>query len=74
MGTTILQTVEFSCDRCPKKVVVQRSASYDYMVWHVDQSLPAGWGVAPVYDCGMTGYTRHDTVCPKCKAKEARKS
>jgi len=34
-------------------------------------SLPDGWGIHKVRDCGMTGYTRHDELCPACLAKRA---
>ncbi len=31
--------------------------------------LPEGWATRKVHDCGITGYTRTDELCPACLAK-----
>lgn len=31
--------------------------------------LPEGWGARTLHDCGMTGYTRRESLCPECFAK-----
>ena len=46
------------CDRCHKKVQV---CQHEY---------PAGWTTRQVHDCGMTGYTRKDDLCPDCSKKQ----
>lgn len=33
--------------------------------------LPVGWTTRTLDNCGMTGYTRHEVVCPSCTAKIA---
>lgn len=31
-----------------------------------DVPIPEGWKTRTLTDCGLTGYTRHDLVCPNC--------
>ena len=55
MRTPILWE-ELECARCPKKVKVRQG------------DTPSGWGTVETHDCGLTGYTRTDEVCPQCLA------
>jgi hypothetical protein len=32
--------------------------------------LPEGWGPRTLHGCGMTGYTRHETLCPTCVVED----
>ncbi len=51
-------TVEWTCDRCGAVQVVQGYRP----------QAPADWQTVAVHGCGMTGYTRHDDICPRCAA------
>ncbi len=57
-----LKLIEYTCDCCRKTKTVQK-VQYDY-------KLPEGWGLMPVHDCGMTGYTKWEELCPECLSKE----
>lgn len=59
-----VRVFEYTCDRCGTSTKVTRK-EYDF-------SLPKGWGHADVHDCGLTGYTRTDDLCPKCLAKSKK--
>lgn len=55
-----LKTFEYICEgvKCARRMIVQSSC----------EQTPAGWEQVPEYDCGSTGYTRYDLLCPRCAA------
>ena len=57
---TEMHTFKVSCDNCHDAVMVSSNSSYGC-------SLPEGWTSGATHDCGLTGYTRWDDLCPKCK-------
>jgi hypothetical protein len=36
-------------------------------------SKPKDWDYETLHDCGLTGYTRHDLLCPQCIESRARR-
>lgn len=60
-----LKTYKVKCDRCEATEVVMAQHEFD--------ALPKGWGTEDVHDCGMTGYTRTDDLCPNCLKKSKTK-
>ena len=56
-----VKTYRVKCDRCNKSTTITRG--------EYDHKLPKGWGHADVHDCGLTGYTRTDDLCPTCLKK-----
>jgi hypothetical protein len=58
-----LKTVEFECDLCHRKIVIQAVNSA------VHDMLPNGWTYKEEKNCGMTGYTRYDEYCQSCSKK-----
>lgn len=66
MGITEAKTWMISCDRCPVVHGIVTATSRP--------SLPKEWSYVKVDNCGMTGYTRHDVLCPMCVEREARKN
>lgn len=46
-----------TCDECGHSEIYER-----YGPW------PKGWGGRKIHDCGLTGYTAHEDLCPKCTA------
>lgn len=59
-----LKTVRWTCDACKTSLKNQSRHEDDY---------PKGWGSREVRDCGSTGYTRYDELCPDCLKKEKTK-
>lgn len=57
-----IRTFKITCDRCRETTAIVQSR------WR-DGELPEGWDTEDVHDCGMTGYTRSDDLCPKCLEK-----
>lgn len=57
-----IKTYEWVCDQCRKETIVQ------------GEKKPEGWGTRTVYDCGLTGYTSHDDLCPDCWKKHKERN
>jgi len=55
-----LKTWETICDYC-KTIIVTQSSYY---------KLPDGWVVVEAHDCGLTGYTNYNDMCPTCQQKD----
>lgn len=57
-----IQQFEISCDTdgC-RSSEVYFGDNYD---------KPTGWKQLSVHNCGLTGYTRVDDLCPKCSKKK----
>jgi hypothetical protein len=56
-----VKVYQYTCDRCGKSAKVTRR-EYDF-------NPPKGWGRDDVHDCGLTGYTRTEDLCPACVKK-----
>lgn len=56
-----VKTFKVICDRC--------GGDQTFVREEYGPSLPTGWGHEDVHDCGMTGYTRTDDLCPNCLKK-----
>lgn len=54
-----LVTWAIECEQCRRVEHVIERGNYTPM-------LPHGWGQRKVRNCGSTGYTRYDDLCPKC--------
>lgn len=61
MGWTELKTYRPWCDACRIKGPKTYVDSYPGK-----EDLPEGWGPRTLTDCGLTGYTRHEILCPTC--------
>lgn len=62
-----VKTYKVTCDRCGEvETFVREEYSFN--------TLPKGWGHDDVHDCGLTGYTRTDDLCPKCLKKLNKKN
>jgi hypothetical protein len=59
-----LKTVRWTCDDCKTVLVIQSMHHYD---------RPTGWEIREVRDCGSTGYTKYEDLCPACTLKEKTK-
>lgn len=60
-----LKTYAAQCDICLNRstpVLSEREPS----------GLPNGWTTRDLSDCGMTGYSRTDAICPGCATRLAR--
>jgi hypothetical protein len=57
-----VKTWIFRCDQC-------RKDSAPVCDTH-QPPLPEGWKPRDVHNCGMTGYTRHEQICPDCVQQE----
>lgn len=62
---TELKTFKVCCDMCKKTEIVCSTWSW--------ADLPKGWGTSKVHDCGLTGYTKTDDLCPECLKKSEDK-
>lgn len=61
MSWTELKTFRLRCDACRKlgptiHVYISPEAT----------DVPEDWGFRTLGDCGLTGYTRHEILCPEC--------
>ena len=55
-----VRTYRYQCNEC--RFTQDVNATYQ-------PPPPEGWSTRTVHDCGMTGYTRYDDLCPTCTAK-----
>lgn len=55
-----IKTFEIVCDRCKKSIIMHGQYA----------SVPKNWNYFETYDCGLTGYTRRDLLCPDCQEKK----
>jgi len=60
-----LETIEFTCDGCG---LTQTWTGPEHT-----RMLPDGWGYRTVRNCGMTGYTCTEHLCPVCHEKHAER-
>jgi hypothetical protein len=61
---TELKTYQIKCDGkyCSGKTITVMDTNMP--------GLPRGWETRQVYNCGLTGYTRHDLLCEYCVSCE----
>lgn len=60
MSWTELKTYRLYCDACRKlgPTIHVRIGE--------NKQIPEDWGPRTLSGCGLTGYTRHEILCPEC--------
>jgi ssDNA-binding Zn-finger/Zn-ribbon topoisomerase 1 len=53
-----IKKYKFVCDNC----------GYDKIIEQINNNYPKDWGTKEIHDCGSTGYTKTDHICPSCFA------
>ena len=66
MGVVEVKAWQFTCDIC------QRTSGPVFAQY--EPRLPGGWSTRTLHGCGMTGYTRHDSLCEECTVKHGDES
>jgi predicted nucleic acid-binding Zn ribbon protein len=57
-----IKTYEFKCDECGEVTAIVHASMFPYTA--------PGWTKREVPNCGMTGYTQVDDICPRCQQEQ----
>jgi hypothetical protein len=67
MRAVELKLWQFFCDVCCQPVGAPVVAERE------PHRLPEGWTTRGLSDCGLTGYSRTDAICPNCTKRIAER-